>query len=279
MGTSMNPHDARFDVRGKVALLTGAGGVLIADMARELGRRGVKVVATNRSLGKAEAVAESIRAAGGEALALALDVTDRAALERVAAEVVQRYQRVDILINGAGGNRPQATPAPGQPFFDIPVEAWREILDLNLLGTLLPCQVFGQVMARQQEGCIINLSSMSAQRPITRVGGYGAAKAAVDNFTRWLAVHLAQTCSPRIRVNALSPGFFLTEQNRFLLTRAEDGALTERGRQVIAHTPMGRFGTPDDLLGALVWLVSPAASFVTGVVLPVDGGFSAYSGV
>ncbi len=268
-----------FDVRGKVAVLTGAGGVLIAGMARELGRRGVRVVATNRSVGKAEAVAESIRAAGGEAHALALDVTDRGALLRVSEEVVRRYGRVDILINGAGGNRPQATPAPGQPFFDIPPEALREVIELNLMGTILPCQLFGAVMARQGEGCILNISSMGAQRPITRVGGYGAAKAAVDNFTRWLAVHLAQTCSPRIRVNAVSPGFFLTEQNRFLLTRAEDGALTARGQQVIAHTPMSRFGAPEDLLGALVWLVSPAASFVTGVVVPVDGGFSAYCGV
>ena len=275
----MTTADARFDLTGRVAVLTGAGGVLIADMARELGRRGVKVVATNRSLNKAEAVAEEIRQAGGEAIALALDVTDRAALEAVSAEVQRRYGRLDFLINGAGGNRKEATPAPGQPFFDIPVEALRGVIDLNLIGTVLPCQVFGRLMAAQQEGVIVNLSSMSAIRTITRVGGYGAAKAAVDNFTQWLAVHLAQTCSPRIRVNAIAPGFFLTEQNRFLLTREQDGGLTERGQQVISHTPMARFGSPDDLLGALVWLLSPGASFVTGVVLPVDGGFAAQSGV
>lgn len=275
----MTMHDSLFDLSGRVALLTGAGGVLIADLARELGRRGVKVVVTNRSLPKVEAVAREITQAGGEALALALDVTDRAALQQVSDAVIQRYGRIDILINGAGGNRKDATPEPGQPFFDLPADALRDVVDLNLMGTVLPCQVFGRVMARQKDGCIINLSSMSAQRPITRVGGYGAAKAAVDNFTRWLAVHLAQTCSPTIRVNAIAPGFFLTEQNRFLLTRETDGALTERGQQVISHTPMARFGTPGDLLGALVWLCSPSASFVTGIVLPVDGGFSACTGV
>ena len=271
--------DPMFDLAGRVAVLTGAGGVLIADMARELGRRGAKVVATNRSLPKAEAVAADIRAAGGEAIALALDVTDRAALEAVAKEVRARYGRVDFLVNGAGGNRKEATPAPGQPFFDIPAEALRAVVDLNLFGTVLPCQVFGRVMAEQKAGAIINLSSMSGMRPISRVGGYGAAKAAIDNFTQWLAVHLAQTCSPNIRVNAIAPGFFLTEQNRFLLTNEADGSLTARGQQVIAHTPMARFGSPGDLLGALVWLLSPSASFVTGVVLPVDGGFAACTGV
>lgn len=271
--------DPMFDLAGRVAVLTGAGGVLIADMARELGRRGVKVVATNRSLPKAEAVAADIRAAGGEAIALALDVTDRAALEAVAKEVRARYGRVDFLVNGAGGNRKEATPAPGQPFFDIPAEALRAVVDLNLFGTVLPCQVFGRLMAEQKAGAIINLSSMSGMRPISRVGGYGAAKAAIDNFTQWLAVHLAQTCSPHIRVNAIAPGFFLTEQNRFLLTNEADGSLTARGQQVIAHTPMARFGSPGDLLGALIWLLSPSASFVTGVVLPVDGGFAACTGV
>lgn len=271
--------DILFDLSGKVAVLTGAGGVLIADMARELGRRGVKVVATNRSPGKAEAVAASIREAGGEAIALGLDVTDPAGLAAVAKQVVERYGRIDFLINGAGGNRKEATPAPGQPFFDIPVEALRAVVDLNLFGTVLPCQVFGRVMATQKSGVIINLSSMSGMRPITRVGGYGAAKAAVDNFTQWLAVHLAQTCSPHIRVNAIAPGFFLTEQNRFLLTNEKDGSLTARGQQVISHTPMNRFGVPADLLGTLVWLLSPGASFVTGVVVPVDGGFAACTGV
>ena len=272
-------NDSLFDLTGRVAVLTGAGGILIAAMAKELGRRGAKVVATNRTASKAEAVAEEIRRAGGEAVGLGLDVTDRAGLEAVAAEVTRRYGRIDILVTGAGGNRKEATPAPGQPFFDIPVDALRAVVDLNLFGTVLPCQVFGRAMAAQKSGVIINISSMSGIRPITRVGGYGAAKAAVDNFTQWLAVHLAQTCSPEIRVNAIAPGFFLTEQNRFLLTKEEDGSLTPRGQQVIGHTPMNRFGVPADLLGTLVWLVSPGASFVTGVVVPVDGGFAACSGV
>jgi NAD(P)-dependent dehydrogenase (short-subunit alcohol dehydrogenase family) len=272
-------NNSMFDLSGKVAVLTGAGGVLIAEMARELGRRGVKVVATNRSLAKAEAVVADIRRDGGEAVALALDVTDRAALEAVAAAVVAQFGRVDFLINGAGGNRKEATPAPGQPFFDIPADALRAVVDLNLFGTVMPCQIFGRIMAAQKAGVIINISSMSALRPITRVGGYGSAKAAVDNFTQWLAVHLAQTCSPNIRVNAIAPGFFLTDQNRFLLTNEADGSLTARGQQVIAHTPMARFGSPGDLLGALVWLLSPSASFVTGVVLPVDGGFAVCPGV
>ena len=274
----MHTHDPLFDLRNQVALLTGAGGVLVGAMARELGRRGATVVCTNRTVARAEVVAAEIREAGGAAVALGLDVTDAAAIEACIEQVVQAHGRIDILINGAGGNRPDATPAPGVPFFDIPAEALRNVVDLNLMGTVLPCQAVGRVMARQQRGVILNLSSMGALRPITRVGGYGAAKAAVTNFTQWLAVHLAQTCSPAIRVNAIAPGFFLTEQNRFLLT-TQEGAPTERGRQVLAHTPAGRFGAPDDLLGAMVWLLSPAASFVTGLVVPVDGGFSAYCGV
>ncbi len=275
----MNTHDALFEVRDRVAVLTGAGGVLISRMARELGRRGATVIATDRILSSAEATASAIRAEGGTAEPFAMDVTDPASLQAVADEVVRRFGRVDILINGAGGNRKEATPEPGQPFFDLPAEALRSVVDLNLMGTILPSQIFGREMAKRGGGAILNLSSMTALRPISRVVGYGAAKAAVDNFTRWLAVHLAQTCAPGIRVNAIAPGFFLTEQNRFLLTKESDGSLTERGRQVISHTPMNRFGTPEDLLGAMIWLLSPSASFVTGVVLPVDGGFSVCSGV
>ena len=275
----MNAHDALFEVRDRVAVLTGAGGVLISRMARELGRRGATVIATDRILSSAEATASAIRAEGGTAEPFAMDVTDPASLQAVADEVVRRFGRVDILINGAGGNRKEATPEPGQPFFDLPAEALRSVVDLNLMGTILPSQIFGREMAKRGSGAILNLSSMTALRPISRVVGYGAAKAAVDNFTRWLAVHLAQTCAPGIRVNAIAPGFFLTEQNRFLLTKESDGSLTERGRQVISHTPMNRFGAPEDLLGAMIWLLSPSASFVTGVVLPIDGGFSVCAGV
>ncbi|MBP7275840.1 MAG: SDR family oxidoreductase [Kiritimatiellae bacterium] len=275
----MNTGDAMFELRGQVAALTGAGGVLISRMARELGRRGVTVIATDRNLAAAESTASAIRAEGGSAEAIAMDVTDPGSLQTVADELVRRWGRVDILINGAGGNRKDATPEPGQPFFDLPAEALRSVVDLNLMGTVLPSQVFGREMAKRGCGAILNLSSMTAIRPISRVVGYGAAKAAVDHFTRWLAVHLAQTCAPAIRVNAIAPGFFLTEQNRFLLTNESDGSLTERGRQVLSHTPMNRFGAPEDLLGAMVWLLSPSASFVTGVVLPIDGGFSVCAGV
>jgi NAD(P)-dependent dehydrogenase (short-subunit alcohol dehydrogenase family) len=164
-------------------------------------------------------------------------------------------------------------------FFDLPIDALRHVGDLNLLGTILPCQVFGREMAERGEGVILNISSMNAFRPLTRIAAYSAAKAAVSNFTQWLAVHMAQEYSPKIRVNAVAPGFFLTEQNRFLLTDKEGGGLTARGQAIINHTPQGRFGTPEDLLGTVLWLISPAATFVTGIVVPVDGGFSAYSGV
>jgi NAD(P)-dependent dehydrogenase (short-subunit alcohol dehydrogenase family) len=186
---------------------------------------------------------------------------------------------VDILINAAGGNHPSATTGSDLSFFDLPLDALRQVGDLNLLGTILPCQVFGQAMAERGEGAILNISSMNAFRPLTRIPAYSAAKAAINNFTQWLAVHMAQNYSPRIRVNALAPGFFLTEQNRFLLTDKHTGELTARGQAILAHTPMNRFGTPEDLLGAAMWLVSPASAFVTGVVIPIDGGFSSFSGV
>ena len=271
--------DTLFDLSGKVAVLTGAGGVLIRVMARELARRGVKVAVTNRTPEKAEALAAEIRAAGGEALALPLNVLDRTANEAAAAAALKAYGRVDFLINGAGGNIKEATVPPGGSFFDLPEAALRQVMDLNLLGAVLPSQVFGKLMAQQKSGVIINVSSMNSFRPLTRIVGYSAAKAAVNNFTQWLAVHLAQNYSPAIRVNAIAPGFFETAQNKFLLRNEADGSLTDRGRQIVAHTPMNRFGANEDLLGALVWLLSPSASFVTGIVVPVDGGFSAYSGV
>lgn len=207
------------------------------------------------------------------------DVLDKASIEQAAAQVLDSYGRVDILINGAGGNRPQCTTNPVQPFFDLPAEALRWVFDLNLMGTILPCQVFGRSMAQQKQGIILNISSMNAFRPLTRIPAYSAAKAGVSNFTQWLAVHMAQEYSPNIRVNAIAPGFFLTEQNRYLLTDAETGALSARGQKIIDHTPMGRFGNPEDLDGAVLWLLSPASAFITGIVVPVDGGFSAYSGV
>jgi NAD(P)-dependent dehydrogenase (short-subunit alcohol dehydrogenase family) len=206
-------------------------------------------------------------------------VLNQEALKQAAQAVTSEFGRIDCLINGAGGNHPQATTRTDLSFFDIPEEALRFVFDLNLLGTILPSQAFGRQMAEQGAGVILNISSMSAHRPLTRVMSYSAAKAAGNNFTQWLAVHMAQEYSPRIRVNAIAPGFFLTEQNRFLLTEQETGRLTARGESIINHTPMGRFGEPQDLLGTVLWLLSPASSFVTGVVVPVDGGFSAFGGV
>jgi NAD(P)-dependent dehydrogenase (short-subunit alcohol dehydrogenase family) len=212
-------------------------------------------------------------------MGVACDVLNKASIETAAQGVLAEYGRVDILINGAGGNKPQATTGTTQSFFELPAEALRWVFDLNLMGTILPCQVFGKIMAKQKSGVILNISSMNALRPLTRIPAYSAAKAAVSNFTQWLAVHMAQEYSSAIRVNAIAPGFFLTEQNRFLLTEEETGKLTPRGKAIISHTPMERFGLPEDLLGTVMWLLSPASAFVTGIVVPVDGGFSAFSGV
>ncbi|HLG76533.1 MAG TPA: SDR family oxidoreductase, partial [Ktedonobacteraceae bacterium] len=214
-----------------------------------------------------------------EAIELACDVMDRSALEQARAQIMQQYSAIDILINGAGGNRPAATTSAERSFFDLDTEAIEDVLNLNFTGTLLTSQIFGRSMVEQGHGVIVNITSMNALRPLTRIPAYSAAKAAVANFTQWLAVHMAQEYSAHIRVNAIAPGFFLTEQNRFLLTEVETGALTPRGQAILSHTPLGRFGAPEDLIGTLLWLVSPASAFVTGTVIPVDGGFSAYSGV
>lgn len=265
-----------FTLDGKVALVTGGTGALGGAMCRALAQAGAAVIVCARRLEPAQALAAEL---GGACHALPLDVQDPDALRRAALEVEQRFGRLDVLVNAAGGNQPEATALPSQrSFFELPPEALRYVLDLNVMGTVLPSQVFGALMARQGSGAIVNISSMAAQRPLTRVVAYAAAKAAVENFTRWLAITLATEVSPGLRVNAIAPGFFLGDQNRFLLQN-EDGTLTARGQQIIDHTPMKRFGQPDDLIGALLWLASDASRFVTGVVVPVDGGFSAYSGV
>lgn len=207
------------------------------------------------------------------------NVLDREQLESAANDIQTAFGGIDMLINAAGGNHPQATTNDDVSFFDLPDDALRFVFDLNIVGTILPSQVFGRFMAEQEEGVILNVSSMSAFTPLTRIPGYSAAKAGVSNFTQWLAVYMAQEYSPNIRVNAIAPGFFLTRQNRFLLTDEDKGELTERGKQIINHTPMDHFGTPEDLLGAVYWLLSPASAFVTGIVVLVDGGFSAFSGV
>jgi len=268
-----------FDVQGQTAVITGGGGVLGSVMARALAEAGVRVAVISLHATSSAKVVETIQAAGGEALGIACDVMDRAALEQAREEVLRNFTSIDILVNGAGGNQPQATTSPERSFFDLDVQAIDSVLGLNFTGTLQSCQVFGRSMVEQGHGCIVNITSMNAVRPLTRIPAYSAAKAAVANFTQWLAVHMAQEYSRQIRVNAISPGFFMTEQNRFLLTEAETGAMTPRGQAILDHTPMGRLGSPEELVGTLLWLVSPASAFVTGVVIPVDGGFSSFSGV
>jgi len=248
-------------------------------MARALASRGVKVAVLDINEGQAKVVADEIKANGGEAIAVAVDVLNKASIEGARDVVLEHFGTVDILINGAGGNKPEATASDTMSFFDIPADAIQWVFNLNIIGTILPTQVFGKVMAEKGEGVVINMSSMAAFKPLTRTVAYSAAKAAVSNFTQWMAVHFAQNYSPNIRVNALAPGFFLTNQNYYLLVDKETGEPTQRGHQIISHTPMGRYGEPRDLIGTLLWLVSDAASFVNGVVVPVDGAFSAYSGV
>jgi len=278
MDTSVSPHDL-FSLRGQTAFVAGGSGVLGSAMARGLSRAGARVAIAGRRVAACEQVAAAIRADGGEALGVACDVLDRASLEAAQQEVEEVFGPVEILVNAAGGNAPGATTTAEQLFFALERASVSAVLGSNFEGTFLSCQVFGRAMAQRRQGCIVNIASMSALRPLTRIVAYSAAKAAVVNFTQWLAVHLAQEYSPRIRVNALAPGFFLTEQNRYLLTDRQSGEWTPRGQAILAHTPMGRLGEPDDLIGTLVWLVSPASAFVTGAVIPIDGGFAAYSGV
>ncbi|GAB4305419.1 MAG: SDR family oxidoreductase [Candidatus Bipolaricaulota bacterium] len=262
----------------RVVVITGGGGILCSALAEGLARDGAKIVVLDLAQDKAEATAERVRNAGSAGFALKANVLSRQDLERALEKVLSTFGRVDSLVNGAGGNHPRATTSAEQPLFDLAEDAVRSVFDLNFMGTFLASQVFGRAMAHQGEGVILNIVSMNAIRPLTRIPAYSAAKAAVANFTQWLAVHLAQEYSPRIRVVGIAPGFFLTDQNRFLLFDGQN-ELTTRGKQILAHTPLGRFGEPEDLLGAVRWLLSSAAAFVTGVVIPIDGGFSAYSGV
>jgi len=267
-----------YDFTGRTVVVTGGTGILGRKMVEALLGCGANVALLARNKEKADSVLSGMPGPG-RAIIVPGDVLQRDTLQQAAKAVTAEFGRIDAVINGAGGNQPGATTRPDQSFFDLPEDALRFVFDLNCLGTILPCQVFGKQMAEQGEGVILNISSMSAFKPLTRVLAYSAAKAAVSNFTEWLSVHLAREYSPRIRVNAIAPGFFLTEQNRFLLTEKETGKLTARGQSIIEHTPMGRFGQPEDLLGAVLWLLSPASAFVTGTVVPVDGGFSAFGGV
>jgi NAD(P)-dependent dehydrogenase (short-subunit alcohol dehydrogenase family) len=266
-------------LRGKTAVVTGGGGAICGAIARGLASEGAHVAVWDIATPAAEVRAEEIRAAGGHALAVRCDATDRASVVDALAATVERFSTVDILVNGAGGSRKQTTTAPDLAFFDISSEEMRRTMDLNYTSAVVPCQEVGRIFARRKEGVVLTISSIVGQRPITRSLSYCSGKAALDNFTRWLAVHMATTYGPAIRVNAIAPGFMLTDQNRFLLVDEATGAQTERTRQILGAVPMGRLGEPADIVGAALWLVSDRARFVTGVVVPVDGGFTAFPGV
>ena len=268
-----------FDVRDKVIVITGGGGILCGTMSRGLARAGARIAVLDIIPQAAQRVVDDIVADGGVAMAVHADVLSKESLERSAEQVLARFGVVDALINGAGGNRREATTSPDLAFFDLPQDAFQWVFNLNFIGTLLPCQVYGRYMAERGEGAILNIASVNAIRPLTNIPAYSAAKAAVKNFTEWLAIHISGNYSTKIRVNAIAPGFFLTTQNRFLLFDEETGDYTPRGRTVIDHTPLDRFGDPDELMSTVLWLLSPGASFVHGVTVLVDGGFSAFSGV
>ncbi|GJM30660.1 MAG: putative oxidoreductase UxuB [Cyclobacteriaceae bacterium] len=281
MGVTADPL---FDLTGKTAVVTGASGVLCSEIAIALADRGAKVALLGRTLKNVEAVSTTIKAKGGSSKAYSCDVMVVEALENVRKEINRDLGTCDILINGAGGNHPDATTQNPvydhqnqntRTFFDMPVSAFQQTFDLNLVGTLLPIKIFARDMVDKHESVVLNVSSMSAFNPLTKVPAYSGAKAAVNNLTQWLATYFAPV---NMRVNAIAPGFFLTSQNKQLLTN-EDGSLTPRAQQIIANTPMKRFGDPGDLCGTVIWLCSDASRFVTGVVIPVDGGFSAFGGV
>jgi NAD(P)-dependent dehydrogenase (short-subunit alcohol dehydrogenase family) len=276
---NLNQLTGMYDFSGKSVVVTGGAGILGGELACALAECGASVAILDLDPSLADRMMPRLEASAGRAIVLGTNVLKTDVLEQTAQQVTEAFGQVDCLINAAGGNNPRATTGPDQPFFDLPPDALRFVFDLNIIGTVLPSQVFGKAMANRGEGVILNISSMNAFRPLTKIPAYSAAKAAVSNFTQWLAVHMAQEYSAGIRVNAIAPGFFLTLQNKFLLTDEATGDLTPRGKTIIEHTPMGRFGNPEDLVGTVLWLLSPASAFITGVVVPIDGGFSAYSGV
>lgn len=267
-----------FSLEGKKIAFSGATGVLGKTMSMHLAAEGAILLILGRTQTKVDDLVAEINQSGGRAYGYYTDVTDEESIHQAASQIESDHGSIDILINAAGGNMPGAVITPTQNFLDLDVDSLRKVLDLNYLGTVLPIKALLPLMIKVNKGNILNISSMAAERPMTRVMGYASAKAAIDNLTKWLSVELATKHGPEFRINAIAPGFFLTEQNRTLLTEA-DGGLTSRGNQIITHTPMRRFGKPDDLLGALQWLCSDASAFVTGTIVAVDGGFSAYSGV
>jgi NAD(P)-dependent dehydrogenase (short-subunit alcohol dehydrogenase family) len=270
-----------YDFSGQTIIVTGAGGVLGGEMAHALFECGANIVILDFNLQAAQKMADSFEPGPvtGKALAVQGNVLQVESVQAAVNLTLAEFGKIDGLINAAGGNKPEASTSPEKSFFDLSLDALQWVFDLNLIGTIIPSQIVGRHMAERKQGVILNISSMNAYRPLTRIPAYSAAKAGVSNFTQWLAVHMAQEYSPNIRVNAIAPGFFLTEQNRFLITDKETGQLTTRGQNIIDLTPMSRFGMPEDLNGAALWLMSPASAFVTGIVVPIDGGFTAYSGV
>lgn len=265
-----------FSIAGKVIVITGGCGVLGSDMAQYLAKEGAKIVILDRVQEKGYALADKIKQAGGDAIFLMTDVLNKEILEQNRSEIIKVYGKIDVLVNAAGGNMPGATIPPDKTIFDLAIDDFRKVVDLNLFGTVIPTMVFAKSMVENGSGNIINLASESALRPLTRVVGYSAAKAAVANFTKYMAGELAIKFGSEFRVNAMAPGFFITEQNRDLLLNP-DGSFTDRSKTILAHTPYGRFGDPEELLGSLHYLVSDASKFVTGTVLVIDGGFDAFS--
>lgn len=268
-----------YDFTGKTFAVTGGAGVLAGGVVTALASCGANVMILDRNLDRLPQIQQAAGADGSRIDGFQVDVMSRASLEAAGEAIKQRFGTLYGLVNAAGGNSPKATVSPTMSFFDIPEDGMRFVLDLNILGTIMPCQVLARQMAEAGEGVILNYSSMNAYRPLTNIAAYSASKAAITNFTAWLAVHLAQNYSGKIRVNAIAPGFFLTDQNRYLLTDKETGAWTPRGQKIFDHTPMGRLGVDDDTIGCVLWLLSDASAFVTGITVPVDGGFSAYAGV
>ncbi len=275
----MSNNELKLDLSSEVVVITGGGGVLCSTMAKAVARCGAKVAILDINESAAENLSKELRDEGCKSIAVAANVLDREDVEHAADLVKEALGTPTVLINGAGGNKAEATTGPDMEFFDLPADATRWVFDLNFLGTFLPSQVFGKQMVEGGKGNIINISSMNAYQPLTKIPAYSAAKAAISNFTQWLAVHMSQNYDNKVRVNAIAPGFFLTEQNRFLLTDEKTGDLTPRGATIINNTPMGKFGDPEDLTGTLLWLLSDSASFVHGIIVPVDGGFSAFGGV
>jgi NAD(P)-dependent dehydrogenase (short-subunit alcohol dehydrogenase family) len=267
-----------FNIKDKVAVITGGTGVLGSSIAEHLAASGAKIVIIGRNQGTIDETINNLKNSGYEALGIAANILDKESLIEARKKIITHFGNIDILLNAAGGNMPGATIGPDQTIFDLSIDAFQTVTDLNLNGTVLPSIVFGEHMAQQKEGIIINFSSMTVERAVTRVVGYSASKAAMENFTRWMAVEMATKFSDKIRVNAIAPGFFIGNQNRKLLTN-DDGTYTDRGNKIINNTPMKRFGEANELAGAIHFLCSDASQFITGIVLPVDGGFSAFSGV